>query len=65
MRRYRYRTAVLVGPWRDSQDEAARDAANAGQIVYEEGSLNYRWVVPGEIEQSRAPRRQRAPARQA
>ena len=52
---------MLVGPWRDSDAEATRDAANAGQIVFEEGSANFRWVVPGRIEESRArprPRRQ-------
>lgn len=59
MRRYRYRTAVLVGPWRDSDAEAMRDAANAGQIVFEEGTSNFRWVVPGQIEESRARQRSR------
>lgn len=52
MRRYRYRTAVLVGPWRDSEERAARDAAKAGQIIVDrEDPLNFRWVVPGEIEE--------------
>lgn len=60
MRRYRYRTAVLVGPWRDSDAEATRDAANAGQIVFEEGTGNFRWVVPGTIEESRSRERPRA-----
>jgi hypothetical protein len=56
---------VLVGPWRDSDDEATRDAANAGQIVFEEGTSNFRWVVPGEIEQSRARPRARQASRRS
>ena len=53
MRRYRYRTAALVGPWRESSARAARDAAKAGQMIVDgEDPLNFRWVVPGEIEES-------------
>ena len=53
MRRYRYRTAALVGPWRESRARAARDAAKAGQVIVDgEDPLNFRWVVSGEIEES-------------
>lgn len=31
--RCRYRTAVLVGPWKSSAQEAAQDAIRAGQAV--------------------------------
>lgn len=52
VRRYRYRTAVLTGPWRDSEEEAVRDAVKARQA--EEGgdsSSDLRWIVPGRIEE--------------
>ena len=51
LRRYRYRTAVLTGPWRDTELEAADDAVRAKQatddITQREG---IRWTVPGRIE---------------
>ena len=51
MRRYRYRTAVLTGPWRETEIEAASDAVRAKQatddITRPEG---IRWTVPGRIE---------------
>lgn len=52
MRRYRYRTPVLTGPWRDSQDEAVRDAVKAKQAEIDGGSPSgVRWIVPGRIEE--------------
>ena len=33
LRRYRYRTSVLTGPWRDTEFEAANDAVRAKQAV--------------------------------
>lgn len=49
--RYRYRTNVLTGPWRDSFDRALEDAARAGQILFDqEKQSDFRWVVPGQIE---------------
>ena len=48
--RYRYRTTVLAGPWRDSQDEALADAVRAHQLRIEGDSRQ--WLVPGEIEES-------------
>lgn len=52
MRQYRYRTAALTGPWRDSHDSAMADAVRAKQAVIEgEDSGQARWVVPGRIEE--------------
>ena len=51
MRRYRYRTAVLTGPWRDSEEEAVRDAVKARQAEFGGDSpSDLRWIVPGGIE---------------
>ena len=51
MRRYRYRTAVLTGPWRETEIDAANDAVRAKQatsdVTQTEG---IRWTVPGRIE---------------
>ena len=64
MRRYRYRTAALVGPWRESRARAAHDAAKAGQVIVDgEDPLNFRWVVPGEIEESRTEKSRSATQR--
>jgi hypothetical protein len=51
MRRYRYRTKVLTGRWRDSFDAAVGDAARAGQIAFENDDSAFRWIVPGSIEE--------------
>lgn len=53
MRRYRYRTAVLTGPWRDSQSEALADAARAQQLRL--GEAEPEWLVPGWIEEAPIP----------
>ena len=50
MRRYRYRTQVLAGPWRDSPDLALADAVRARQVRYEDAG-DVRWIVPGVIEE--------------
>jgi hypothetical protein len=51
VRRYRYRTPALTGPWRESPDDAARDAVKAKQAEYvDEPSAGLKWTVPGEIE---------------
>ena len=50
MRKYRYRTAVLTGPWRESEDQALADAARAHQA--EKVGDQVEWVVPGRIEES-------------
>ena len=51
MRLFRYRTKVLIGPWRPSFQRAIADAVNARQARYEGDSL--KWTVPGEIEVQR------------
>lgn len=62
LRRYRYRTAALTGPWRESPDLALRDAARARQARIEEGPPpRVEWAVPGRIEE--APRDEGASAR--
>jgi hypothetical protein len=50
MRRYRYRTVVLVGPWRDTEDEAVADAVRSNQARLDESGPAPIWLVPGEIE---------------
>ena len=51
MRRYRYRTPALTGPWRESHDDAVRDAVNAKQARYDDDQpFGVEWIVPGEIE---------------
>lgn len=51
LRRYRYRTACLTGPWRASETEAADDAVRAKQAVDDcADSDGIRWTVPGRIE---------------
>ena len=51
MRRYRYRTPALTGPWRESHEDAVRDAVNAKQARYDEAEPSgIKWIVPGEIE---------------
>jgi len=49
---YRYRTAALTGPWRDTHRAAIGDAVRAKQAVTEGDDLSaVRWIVPGRIEQ--------------
>jgi hypothetical protein len=50
--RYRYRTAALAGRWRDSRDEAVRDALKAHQALLDASEPDgLRWLVDGEIEE--------------
>lgn len=52
MRRYRYRTSVLTGPWRDTELEAADDAIKAKQAVNDASQPSgLSWTVPGKIEE--------------
>lgn len=52
MRRYRYRTPALTGPWRDSYDDAVRDAVKAKQAQIEDDRpAAVKWIVPGQIEE--------------
>ena len=48
MPRFRYRTATLVGPWRDSRLKAETDAVAIGQARFEARGIV--WQVTGEIE---------------
>lgn len=50
MGRYRYRTSVLVGPWRDAPDQAVADAIRTRQARPDETGEGLVWLVPGEIE---------------
>jgi hypothetical protein len=50
--RYRYRTSVLTGPWRDLREDAVDDAVRAKQAeVEDQASGKVRWIVPGLIEE--------------
>lgn len=52
VRRYRYRTSVLTGPWRDTELEAANDAVRAKQAVSDAAQpTGIKWTVPGTIEE--------------
>ncbi|HTU12458.1 MAG TPA: hypothetical protein VMG08_16325 [Allosphingosinicella sp.] len=52
MRRYRYRTSVLTGPWRETEFDAANDAVRAKQAVNDiTQTSGIRWTVPGRIEE--------------
>ncbi|MGQ0661601.1 hypothetical protein [Sphingosinicella sp.] len=48
---YRYRTATLHGPWRDSRLKAECDAVAMGQAEFTGGRGDFAWKVEGEIEQ--------------
>lgn len=59
MARYRYRTAALAGPWRDSHEAALRDAVAANQARVDEAAPEgIDWLVPGDIELEEASGRQ-------
>ncbi len=48
---YRYKTEVLVGPWRRRPERALDDAVAAGQAWRNGGGRIY-WRLDGEIETS-------------
>lgn len=50
MGRYRYRTNVLVGPWRDTPERAAADAVRSNQARMDPIGSGLIWLVPGRIE---------------
>lgn len=52
MGRYRYRTGVLVGPWRDTREQAVADAVRSKQARIDESGDDPLWLVPGSIETS-------------
>jgi hypothetical protein len=48
---------VLTGPWRDSAEEAARDAVKAKQAVIDDDQpTGIKWTVPGQIEERNSER---------
>ncbi len=50
--RYRYRTPALRGAWRESREEAIRDAVKAKQArIDDAGANDVTWIVPGQIEE--------------
>jgi hypothetical protein len=51
MQRFRYRTAALVGRWRETPEQAVEDAITSRQAEREEvPPSKLRWRVPGFIE---------------
>ena len=48
---FRYRTATLLGPWRETAEAAVADAIRAKQARRDEEGEGWRWVVPGTIEE--------------
>ena len=54
---YRYRTATLHGPWRDSRLKAECDAVATGQAEFAGGRGQFQWKVEGEIEAQSAERK--------
>ena len=58
MKRYRYKTAALHGPWREFRTQAEADAMAARLAdVDDRGRLV--WRVPGEIEMGDRPQRKK------
>lgn len=52
-RRYRYRTAIVVGPWRASRRDALRDAVRNGFAAWGGPPwTQVKWRFPGEIEEA-------------
>ena len=51
-RAFRYRTCVLVGPWRTTPDRALADALTARQARIEEEG--FRWIVAGKVGEAAA-----------
>ena len=48
---YRYRTATLLGPWRETAEAAVDDAIRAKQARRDEDDKGWHWVVRGTIEE--------------
>jgi hypothetical protein len=49
--RYRFRTAALAGPWRETREAALKDAVKAGQAYADEAQRDgVRWKLPATIE---------------
>lgn len=54
MGRFRYRTSVLLGPWRSRREQAVADAIRSGQADRAETGARLVWRVNGMIEQEDA-----------
>ena len=55
MTQHRFRTAVLIGEWRETREQAYADALRTRQARMDERMPNRLvWTVPGEIETDRA-----------
>jgi hypothetical protein len=63
MKRYRYRTATLIGGWRDTHTGAEMDAVAAGLMVFAPNGKTLVWRVGGEIEVEDTPRTSGASSR--
>jgi len=48
--RFRYRTCVLIGPWRDTREQAMADAVHCDQARIDASGEDIIWLVPGSIE---------------
>jgi hypothetical protein len=48
---FRYRTATLLGPWRETAEAAVEDAIRAKQGRRDEDGDGWHWLVPGVIEE--------------
>ena len=51
MASFRYRTATLLGPWRETSEAAVADAIRAKQGRWSEDGQDWHWLVPGVIEE--------------
>jgi len=49
---YRYRTATLLGPWRETAEAAVSDAIRAKQARRNDEDEGWHWVVSGVIEEA-------------
>jgi hypothetical protein len=56
MRRYRYRTPALQGPWRETREAAVADAIAAGQAERTSGEADgVHWRDGAHLEEQPAP----------
>ena len=56
MRCFRYRTAIVLGPWRRSRREAVFDAVRNGFASWQGPPwTDIAWRFPGEIEEHEKP----------
>jgi hypothetical protein len=48
---FRYRTATLLGTWRNTAAAAVADAIRAKQARHDGDGAGWHWIVPGAIEE--------------